>query len=270
MPARSPELDAMIRAATLAADGLAAASARLDLVSVREKGASDFVSSEDLRAEATIRAELGRAFPDHGLLLEESDEVGAGSGARFIVDPLDGTTNFVHGIPHFSVSIAREVKGEIVSGTVVDVMRREIFWAERGGGAWLGERRLAVSRQTDLSRAVIGTGIPHRCGADAGRYLEALARVLTDVAGIRRFGSAALDLAYVAAGRVEAFFERGLSPWDVAAGALLVREAGGTVTRIDGSPHDLHGDVLAAASATVHAAMLARITPLHGVSTAGG
>ena len=260
----------MIRAATLAADGLAAASLRLDTVEVREKGTSDFVSSEDLRAEATIRAELGRAFPDHGLLLEESDEVGAGSGSRFIVDPLDGTTNFVHGIPHFSVSIAREVNGEIVSGTVVDVMRREIFWAERGVGAWLGERRLAVSAESELSRAVIGTGIPHRGGADPARYLLALARVMSDVAGIRRFGSAALDLAYVAAGRVEAFFERGLSPWDVAAGALLVREAGGEVTRIDGSAHHLHGDVLATAGGTMHAAMLARIAPLHGASSAGG
>jgi myo-inositol-1(or 4)-monophosphatase len=268
MPSRSPELDAMIRAATLAAEGLAAAASRPDLLVVREKGASDFVSNADLRSQDTIRAELSRACPDHGFLLEEGAEEESAVGARFIVDPLDGTTNFVHAIPHFAVSIAREVAGVVVAGTVVDVMRREVFWAERGKGAWLGDRRLAVSRERELSRAVIGTGIPHHGGAEPARYLDALGRVMADVAGIRRLGAAALDLAYVAAGRFEAFFERGLARWDVAAGALLVREAGGTVTRIDGAPHRLHGDILATAGDSLHRAMLDRIAALHATSSA--
>jgi myo-inositol-1(or 4)-monophosphatase len=270
MPSRSPELDAMIRAAALAAEGLAAAASRPDLLSVREKGASDFVSNADLRSQDTIVAELSRACPGHAFLLEEGTEETSAVGARFIVDPLDGTTNFVHGIGHFAVSIAREVEGVVVAACVMDVMRGEVFWAERGGGAWLDGRRLTVSGERDLARAVVGTGIPHRGGADPARYLSALGSVMSDVAGIRRLGAAALDLAYVAAGRFEAFFELGLARWDVAAGALLVREAGGTVTRLDGTPHHLHGDVLATAGGALHGDMVGRVAPLHAFSSARG
>jgi myo-inositol-1(or 4)-monophosphatase len=265
MYGRSDELEVMIRAALLAAEGLKSDLSRLDLIEVREKGASDFVSSADLRSQETLRAVLATAYPDHGLLLEEGDDrTSAGRASRFIADPLDGTTNFLHGIPHFAVSIALEVGGEIVAGTVVDAAKGEIFWAEKGRGAWLGSRRLSVSRETDLGRSIIGTGIPHNGRGDHASYLEALAGVMRDVAGIRRLGSAALDLSYVAAGRFEAFFERGLAPWDVAAGGLLVREAGGVLSRTDGATEHLSGDVLASSTAPLHASMLRALSPLRG------
>jgi myo-inositol-1(or 4)-monophosphatase len=265
----------------IAAARRAAAALREDAVGalrggleVTEKAASDFVTSADLRSQRLVRDALFAAHPDHGFLLEEEtggSGEGAGDGAaRFIVDPLDGTTNFLRGIPQFAVTIAREQGGVVVSGLVLDVARDRLFWAERGGGAWLDDERLAVSRERELGRMVVGTGIPHRGRGDHVAYLAALAQVMRDVGGIRRFGSAALDLAYVAAGRFDAFFERGLSAWDVAAGALLVREAGGVVTQTDGSKAHLEGDVLAASSPEVHAAMLARIRPLHGGASFGG
>jgi myo-inositol-1(or 4)-monophosphatase len=246
--------------------GLVEAFGRLSELRVSEKGPADFVSSADLASEATLRAELGAAFPDHALLLEESaakqPPAAAGANARMIVDPLDGTTNFVRGIPHFSIAIAREVDGELVAGVVLDPMRQELFWAEAGKGAWLGDRRLAALA-SDASRLVVCTGIPHRGRGDHPRYLEALARVMREAAGIRRFGSAALDLAYVAAGRFDAFFEQGLAPWDVAAGAVLVREAGGVVTASVGQEMRGSGDVLASADRVVHARMIAALAPLH-------
>ncbi len=261
----------MIRAGLLAAEGLRADFARPESLDVREKGASDFVSNADLRAQAILRAELSAAFPDHGLTLEEGDDRAAARGApRFIVDPLDGTTNFLHGIPHFAVSIAEEVEGAVVAGVVIDAAKGEVFWAERERGAWLGERRLAVSSERVLDRSIIGTGIPHHARGDHPAYLEALASIMRDVAGIRRLGAAALDLAYVAAGRFEAFFETGLAAWDVAAGALLVREAGGVVTRTDGVVEHLSGDVLAAASVSLHADLVGRLAPLHRATASRG
>jgi len=269
MTARSTEVETMIRAALRAAESLRADFARPESLDVREKAASDFVSNADLRAQAILRADLSAAFPEHGLTLEEGDDRAAARGApRFIVDPLDGTTNFVHGIPHFAVSVAREVDGVIVAGTVVDAATGEVFWAERDHGAWLGERRLRVSSEHRLDHSVIGTGIPHHARGDHPPYLEALASIMRDVAGIRRLGSAALDLAYVAAGRFEAFFETGLAAWDVAAGALLVREAGGVVTRTDGVVEHLSGDVLAAAHMSLHADLVGRLAPLHRGSAA--
>jgi myo-inositol-1(or 4)-monophosphatase len=259
---RSVELETMIAAAESAGAGLRQDFERLDLVLVREKAASDFVSSADLRSQATLRETLSAAFPSYGFLLEEGDDRD-GKDARFIADPLDGTTNFLHGIPHYAIAIAFELKGEVVAGVVLDVPKGELFWAEKGRGAWLGERRLVASRETDLARAIVATGVPHRGRGDHPRYLGALGNVMRDVAGIRRMGAAALDLAYVAAGRCEAFFEQGLSPWDVAAGGLLVREAGGIMTQTDGAIVSLSGDVLASGSDSVHAAMLAALAPLH-------
>jgi myo-inositol-1(or 4)-monophosphatase len=264
MPDRSAVLAAMIHAAQSAGESLRAAVLRPDLLEVREKSASDFVTSADLRSQAIIRAALTDAYPDHGLLLEEGDDRAAVHASRFVVDPLDGTTNFLHGIPHFAVSIALETNGEIVAGVVLDVMKDELFSAEKGKGAWLGDRRLSVSRERDLGRSIVGTGIPHRGRGDHPRYLRALAAIMNDVSGVRRMGAAALDLAYVAAGRMEAFFEIGLAPWDVAAGGLLVREAGGVVTQTGGSVLHLSGDVLASSNAEVHAGLVARIAPLHG------
>jgi myo-inositol-1(or 4)-monophosphatase len=195
---------------------------------------------------------------------EGAREDSSGRVARFIVDPLDGTTNFLRGLPHFSVSLALEMEGEVRVGVVFDPCKGDVFWAEEGQGAWLGDRRLSVSRETDLARSIVGTGIPHRGRGNHAAYLEALKRVMHEVAGIRRLGSAALDLAYVAAGRFDAFFEWGLSPWDVAAGMLLVREAGGVVTRGDGSPTALDSaDVLAVPSESMQRRLVPLLAPFY-------
>jgi myo-inositol-1(or 4)-monophosphatase len=269
MTARSPTLETMIRAAREAAVGLLEDFADRGRLEVREKGPSDFVTSADLRSQEVLRRVLSNAHPDHALLLEEQKDTAdsAGQRARFIVDPLDGTTNFLRGLPHFAVAIAHEVDGEVVEGVVLDVPKGELFWAARGGGAWLGEQRLAVAPGKELRGAVIATGIPHRGRGPHEAYLAALRNVIAEVAGVRRFGSAALDLSYVAAGRFDAFFEIGLAPWDVAAGALFVREAGGKVTRSDGSAMALGArDTLATAGEPLHAQTMQALSALHGVS----
>lgn len=211
------------------------------------KGPADFVSTADLESEHTLRDALLGAYPSYGFVGEEKAATGVEAAARFIVDPLDGTTNFLHGIPHFAVSIALERDGELVVGVVLDPPMGEMFVAEAGRGAWLGEERLHVSSESDIGMALIGTGIPHGNRVERhGSYLAMLAGAMRDSAGIRRFSAAALDLAYVAAGRLEVFFELGLAPWDVAAGALLVREAGGRVTDPSGAEDILRsGNVLA-------------------------
>jgi myo-inositol-1(or 4)-monophosphatase len=271
MLTRSRALDVMIRAATRAGEGLMADLARPDLLEVREKAASDFVSSADLKSQESIRAELAAAFPDHGLVLEEADNRSVTNHARFYVDPLDGTTNFLQAIPHFSVTIALEENGELIAGVIFDPSKNEMFSVEAGGGAWLNQTRIRVGAQRDLARTVIGTGIPHRGRGDHSRYLESLEMIMRDVSGIRRFGSAALDLAYVAAGRFDAFFETGLAAWDVAAGTLLVREANGIVTEPNGHPMRIaNGNVLAASNLTLHGDLQARISPLHGAPEARG
>lgn len=257
-------IEVMTRAGLRAADALHDAARRRERLEVHEKGVADFVSSADLRAEEILRDDLSHAFPDHDFMMEESAPAERGPArARFIVDPLDGTTNFIRGIPHFAVSIARELDGVVTHGVVVDVARREVFSAVRGGGGFVDSERMATSREIDPSRMVVGTGIPHRGRGDHAKYLEALGNVMREVAGIRRMGAAALDLAYVAAGRFDAFFETGLAPWDVAAGMLLVQEAGGVVTRTNGGETRLSGDVLASSSRVTHDAMLGRLTPLH-------
>jgi myo-inositol-1(or 4)-monophosphatase len=262
---RSPALDAMVRAAEKAARRLQADFARAGEVTVREKGPADFVSSADLASQDILERELGDAFPDHELVLEENGEPrrGAAQHPRLLVDPLDGTTNFVHGIPHFSVAIGLDGPAGVTAGVVLNAGTGELFFAERGAGSWVGgasPRRLHVSKALALADAVVGTGIPNRGGKDHAGYLAALAGVMEEAAGIRRLGSAALDLAYVAAGRFEAFFERGLSPWDVAAGSLLVTEAGGVVSRSNGTPGTLEdGDILAACNPAMRDAMVARI-----------
>jgi myo-inositol-1(or 4)-monophosphatase len=238
----------MIHAARTAGVGLSRDFARVRELAIEEKGTSDFVSNADLASQASIAAELRRAFPEASLVLEEERESHALSGAlRFYVDPLDGTTNFLHAIPHFSISIACERDGELVAGVVYDVPKNELFFAEQGAGAWLGDRRISVSSEQRLDRAVVGTGIPHRGRPAHAEYLHVLPRIMADFAGVRRFGSAALDLAWVAAGRFDAFFESHLSPWDIAAGIVIVREAGGRVVQPNGQAFELvRGHVLAA------------------------
>jgi myo-inositol-1(or 4)-monophosphatase len=257
----SNDLVTMIAAAETAAIGLMRRFARRADLRVGLKGPADFVSDADLESEATLRRILLGAFPQHGFVAEESAPVAAAGSqtARFIVDPLDGTSNFVHGLPHFAISIALEREGRVVAGLVLDVPKRELFVAEAGRGAWLGRERLRVSEDVDLSRAVVGTGIPHaknNAGPTHARYLPMLAATMRHAAGIRRFAAAAIDLAYVAAGRYAAFFELGLAPWDLAAGILLVEEAGGRVSRPDGGADVMGSGEVLATNGRVHQAMV--------------
>ena len=248
MAVRSATINVMAATALKAARGLIRDFGEVEQLQVSLKGPSDFVSSADLKAEKLIRTELQKARPGFGFLMEEGGEtVGTDGKHRWLVDPLDGTLNFLHGIPHFCISIALEREGEIVAGVIYEPTRDEMFWAEKGVGAYLNDRRLRVSARRNLGDAVIGTGIPFRERGNHPRYLATLAAVMGQVAGVRRPGAAALDLAYVAAGRYDGYWEFGLSPWDIAAGILLVREAGGYVSDLSGGHEMLAtGDVLAA------------------------
>ena len=258
----------MMEAADQAGKGLSRRFRRLSALRVELKGPADFVSEADRESEDLLRTRLLRKFPAYGFLTEESaPTIGAEEGTRFIVDPLDGTTNFLHGIPHFAVAIALQRGGEIVAGVVHDPAKGEMFVAERGRGAWLGRQRLAVRPDRDFSRAVVGTGIPHASArARHARYLPVLAKVMREAAGIRRLGAAALDLAYVAAGRFAAFFELGLHPWDVAAGGLLVREAGGRITEPDGGDDFVTSGNVLATNGRLHARMLKMLRPAPAAS----
>jgi myo-inositol-1(or 4)-monophosphatase len=247
MAVRSAVLNVMAAAARKAGRGLIRDFGEVENLQVSQKGPSDFVSTADLKAEKTLRQELERVRPGYGFLMEESTETIGDGVHRWIVDPLDGTTNFLHGIPHFAVSVALEREGEIVAGVVYEPLRDEEYWAEKGGGAFVSDRRLRVSGRRLLGDAVIATGIPFRGVGDHKKFLKTQEAVMAEVAGIRRFGSAALDLAYVAAGRFDGFWEFGLKKWDVAAGILLVREAGGYVTEPSGGHDPLGmGNLLAA------------------------
>ncbi len=231
MPIKSGLITVMEKAARKAAPRLRRDFNETEMLQVSKKGPADFVSNADRAAEATLREILGHARPTWGMLLEEQGEVkGEDPERRWIVDPLDGTTNFLHGMPHFAISIAAEERGEIVAGLVYQPLTDESFWAERGKGAWLQDRRLRVSSRRHMEECVIATGIPFNGHGDVPEFTAILGAVMPQVAGIRRFGSAALDLAWVAAGRFDAYWESGLQYWDVAAGILLVREAGGFVT----------------------------------------
>ena len=226
-----------LRAARKAGDLIARATEQLDLIEVESKGANDFVSEVDRAAEREILFQLNKAYPDHAFLGEEGGLTGnEDSDYRWIIDPLDGTTNFLRGIPHFAVSIACEYKGKMEHAVILDPIRREEFVASRGRGAQLNGRRIRVSKLASLDGALIGTGIPfrERQSAHLAAYADSLQKLAAGSAGIRRAGAAALDLAYVAAGRLDAFWEIGLSPWDIAAGSLLIREAGGLISDFKG------------------------------------
>ena len=260
MPVRPPAVNVMANAALKAARGLLRDFGEVEQLQVSVKGPGEFVSTADLRAERTLKSELSRARPGYGLLFEEGGESpGSDPRHRWIVDPLDGTTNFLHGIPHFAISIALERDGDVIAGIVYEPTRDEMFWAEKGAGAYVNDRRLRVSGRRRLDEAVIGTGIPFRGRGDHAAYLPTLARVMAATSGVRRFGAAALDLAYVAAGRLDGFWEFGLFPWDIAAGLLLVREAGGFVSDLAGGHAMMaSGDVLAA-NAHLHLPLAAMI-----------
>ena len=248
MPVRSPLITVMINAARKAARGLQRDFGELENLQVSQKGPADFVSTADHRTEALLVEELTRARPRFGFLLEEGGAVeGADSSNRWIIDPLDGTTNFLHGVPHFAISIGHERDGELYAGVIYDPIHDELYWAETGMGAYLNNRRLRVSARRNLSEALIATGMPFKGRASHPEYAKMLDAVWGQTAGVRRFGVASLDLAYVAAGRFDGFFEFALSPWDIAAGLVLVREAGGLASEPDGGERMLQtGDVLVA------------------------
>ena len=231
----SANINVMIKAARKAGRSLVKDFREVENLQVSSKGAGDFVSRADIAAEKIIREELTTARPNYGWLAEESDPVaGTDPTRRWIVDPLDGTTNFLHGLPHWAVSIALEHKGEIVAGVVFDPAKDELFAAEKGAGAFMNESRLRASGRRSLIECVFATGLPFGGRQDLPQSLQDLARLLPRTAGVRRWGAAALDLAYVAAGRLDGFWEMGLNQWDIAAGALLVREAGGLITDLSG------------------------------------
>ena len=232
---RSAILNVMVQAAMKAGRSLARDFGEVQNLQVSLKGPGDFVSQADHRAEAIVHAELSKARPDYAFLMEERGEIAGADGQhRFLVDPLDGTTNFLHGIPIFAVSIGLERQGQLIAGVIYNPAMDELYTAERGGGAFLNDRRMRVAARRKLSDCVIGTGIPHLGRGEHGRSLIELRHVMAEAAGIRRLGAASLDLAYVAAGRLDGFWERSLSPWDMAAGILMIREAGGFVTDADG------------------------------------
>jgi myo-inositol-1(or 4)-monophosphatase len=236
---RSALLNVMTAAARKAGRSLKRDFGEVENLQVSMKGPADFVSAADRRAEDILYAELTKARPGYGFLGEEGGRrEGDDKTHTWIVDPLDGTTNFLHGIPQFAISIALEREGVIVAGVIYNPANEELFQAERGKGAFLNDQRLRVAARRRLSDAVIASGVPHLGRGDLALFRTELAAVQAKVAGLRRFGAAALDLAWVAAGRFDAFWERDLSPWDMAAGILLVREAGGFATDLDG------GDVI--------------------------
>ena len=247
MALRSALINVMTAAIRKAARALIHDFGEVEQLQVSKKGPADFVSAADRRAERILLNELRTARPRYGALLEESGEVeGTDTSNLWIVDPLDGTLNFLHGIPHFCLSVALERDSEIYAGVTYDPLRDEMFWAEKGGGAYLNSSRLRVSNRERLENAVIATGLPPRRRENYGDYSAELDALTPQTAGLRRFGSAALDHAYVAAGRFDGLWGVGLHPWDMAAGIVLVREAGGLVGEIDGgSAMMVNGNILA-------------------------
>ena len=257
---RSAILNVMVQAAMKAGRSLARDFGEVQNLQVSLKGPGDFVSQADRKAEEIIHAELSRSRPDYSFLMEESGEVtGSDAQHRFIVDPLDGTTNFLHGIPVFSISIGLERQGQLLAGVVYNPAMDELYTAERGFGAFLNDRRLRVGARRKLSDSVIGTGIPHIGRGEHGKYLIELRHVMGEVAGVRRLGSAALDLAYVAAGRFDGFWATGLKPWDMAAGIVIIREAGGFLSDGTGGQDMFGTGGIVAGNEPIHKALLDQI-----------
>ena len=228
---------------------------KLEKLNVEKKGHNDFVSDADRAAEEAVIEVILRHYPDHAILAEESGARGE-SDTVWVIDPLDGTTNFLHGFPQFCVSVGVRVKGRTEAAAVYDPMRQELFAASRGNGATLDDRKIRVSGRRDLEHALIGTGFPFRnADMEMGPYLGMLGKVVRNTSGVRRPGAAALDLCYVAAGRLDAFWETGLKPWDLVAGSLLIREAGGIVSGLDGSEDFLESGHILCGTPKVYAGL---------------
>ncbi|BCH14209.1 inositol monophosphatase family protein [Mesorhizobium sp. L-2-11] len=255
--ARSAILNVMVQAAMKAGRSLSRDFGEVQNLQVSMKGPADYVSQADRKAEEILFTELSKARPGYAFLMEERGLIEGDDGQhRWIVDPLDGTTNFLHGIPLFAISIALERQGQIVAGVVYNPAMDELYTAERGGGAFMNDRRLRVAGRTKLIDTVIGCGVPHLGRGQHGNFLIELRNVMAEVSGVRRLGSASLDLAYVAAGRMDGFWETGLSAWDVAAGILLIREAGGFISDFAGGQNMLDGGSIVAGNETIQRALL--------------
>ncbi|HKJ10140.1 MAG TPA: inositol-1-monophosphatase [Gammaproteobacteria bacterium] len=255
-----PMLNIAVRAARTAGDLIVRHLDRVDQLTVKSKHRNDFVTEVDRQAEQAIIRVLRKAYPDHGILAEESGTQ-AGDDYCWIIDPLDGTTNFLHGFPQFAVSIALRHQGRLEQGVVYDPLRQELFTATRGSGAQLNNRRIRVGRLTGLEGALLGTGFPFKMQEYLDAYLAMFRTLFMDTAGIRRAGAAALDLAYVAAGRLDGFWEIGLKPWDMAAGALLIQEAGGIVGDFTGGHAFMDSGNVVAGNPKVFAAVIRAIRP---------
>jgi myo-inositol-1(or 4)-monophosphatase len=260
MATQSAIITVMVRAAEKAGRGLKRDFGEVEQLQVSKKGPGDFVSVADHKSEKLIFEELSKARPGYAFLMEEGGQQGDPKAEnRFIIDPLDGTTNFLHGLPHWCISIAYENKGTIIAGVIHDPIKDETFWAEKGKGAYLNDKRLRVAARRSIDEAVLATGIPFLGKPGHGVFLKELHQISQRVSGVRRFGSAALDLAYVAAGRFDGYWERGLKNWDMAAGTLLVTEAGGKVTHVDGGEMVLTDGTVLAANLELHPQVLGLI-----------
>jgi myo-inositol-1(or 4)-monophosphatase len=258
MATRSAIINVMAKAADKAARSLKRDFGEVSQLQVSSKGPGDFVSIADHKSERVIREELQKARPSFGLLMEEGGAIaGSDPDHTWIVDPLDGTTNFLHGLPHFAISIALQAKGEIIAGLVFDPLRDETFWAEKGGGAFCNDRRMRVSGRKALPETLLFTGIPFIGHGDRERFGRQLNVAMRETAGVRRMGSASLDLAYVAAGRCDGYWEEEISVWDIAAGILLVKEAGGYVSDLKGGQTMLQSGSVLATNGVLHAPLQA-------------
>ena len=258
-----PMLTIAVRAARAAGQTIMRAYTELDRVEVTAKGINDYVTSVDKEAEAAITYQIRKSYPDHTIVAEEGGESrGTNKDYIWIVDPLDGTNNFVRGIPHFAVSIALQIKGKTEIAVVYDPVREELFSAVRGKGAKLNDFRVRVTKPIDLTSTIIGTGFPFKARQHTETYMNIFGEVFGQCADLRRAGSAALDLAYVAAGRLDGFFEIGLKPWDIAAGDLICREAGGTVTDFTGNHNYLVSGHIVAGAPKVTSELVKLMRPL--------
>lgn len=267
-----PMLNIAIKAARAAGGLINRASMELDLIKVNTKAPNDFVTEVDQAAEKVIIETLLGAYPGHAILAEES---GSAHGAKdseylWIIDPLDGTTNFIHGMPVYAVSIALAHRGQVQQGVVYDPTRNDLFYASRGRGAFLNDKRLRVSKRLRLADSLIGTGFPFRKGDNLKRYVQMFENVMQQCAGLRRPGAAALDLCYVAAGRYDGFFETGLSPWDIAAGALMITEAGGLVGNFTGEADYLYQREVVAGNPKVYAQLVSLLAPYTSTTAEAG
>lgn len=262
MVMRPALINVMAKAAEKAGKGLSRDFGEVEHLQISRKGPADFVSTADLKAQKILREELGKARPNFGFLMEENDGNAdkAGASERWIVDPLDGTTNFLHGVPQWCISIAAEREGEIISGMIYNPITDEMYWAEKGVGAYCSSKRLRVSARTDLSECLIATGLGFKGSPkDDVKVLKQVAAVMPQVAGIRRAGSAALDLAYVAAGRYDGYWESGLGVYDVAAGYIIVKEAGGFVSPMVVGKDPVQSAALIASNTGIHDKLVAMV-----------